>query len=89
MLRGRIHAAAWVGVVGLLAAYYAADRRRLREVAILRVRLWRALAVARRFRRERNMAREKACEVGEAFEKAVQDWQSVNAGEEATSWESN
>ncbi len=88
MLRDRIHAAAWVGVVGLLAAYYACDRRRRLEAMHLRVRLWRALVIARRFRRERNMAREKACEVGTAFQKAVHDWHSVNAGEEA-SWESN
>ncbi|XXX79286.1 hypothetical protein WMF30_10975 [Sorangium sp. So ce134] len=89
MLKSRIHAAAWVGVVGLLAAYYACDRHRRREVAHLRIRLWRALTIARRFRKERNAARTKAREVDAAFRSAVKDWESVNAGEEAGAWDVN
>ncbi|WP_437310132.1 hypothetical protein [Sorangium sp. So ce388] len=95
MLRGHIHVAAWVGVVGLLAACYACDRQRRRVVAsgerralLLRIRLGNALALAKRFRRERNMARAKATEIDLAFQKAVEDWARVNAGEEET-WGAN
>lgn len=88
MLRSRIHAAAWIGVVGIVAAYYACDRRRRHEAAYLRVRLWRALVIARKFRRERNDARKKACDLDTAFQRAVEDWDSETTGEE-TSWEVN
>lgn len=86
MLRRNLHAAAFVGVVGILAACYAVDRHRQAEAALLRARLWRALRIARRFRRERNMAREKATDLGAAFQRAVQDWDAAVGGEEVSPW---